>query len=160
MFSASPDGTCFIRPSMYIIGNSLGSFWMWSSLHSDSIYGRFQSIQNLTLLSSVIKGTKIVTSSHLLSFYVTFLCPETTFPPRGLMQACCGVAELPVAPGRTRDHQNIVRNSPWSPRASDLLGLSLLTCLSVFLTAQCATHLYWLTFVVSTSTCYPLYDLE
>lgn len=58
LVSAQPDGTCFIPPSMYIIGISLGSFWMLCSLRLDSIYGRFQSIQNPALLSSLLEAPR------------------------------------------------------------------------------------------------------
>lgn len=72
---------------MYIIGNSLGSFWMLCSLLLDSIYGRFQLIQIPALLFQyVIKGTRIMKSSCIALFSVTFLCPEI---PIFLTEASC-----------------------------------------------------------------------
>lgn len=43
---------------------------------------------------------------------------------------------------RARDHQNLVENSPGLSWADELMGLSFLTSVYVFLTAQCTTHLY------------------
>ena len=105
---------------------------MLRSLHSDSTYGRFQSIQNLTLLSSVIKSTKIMKSGYVaLIFRCIPLSRNYLSSPRLYAYLMgCGVTS-------SSSRQNQRPSKRCKEQSLTAVGPSLSACLSVFLSTQC-----------------------
>lgn len=129
-------------PFMYIIGISLGRFWKHCKpafrvhLWKISVDSKPHSA-----LQYVIKGTEIMRSSHVA---LVLLCHIPL--SRKLTEVFCRLGmtwqNFPVAPVRTRDHQNIVEDCSGWPWANEPMDLSFPASVSLFLTTQCTTHLY------------------